>query len=160
MSDSPYLTVQTLAERRSAPTVPGRHIVRLVECDIARPQNFWGSGRRLKLRVFGIHRYRGGSGVTTNVIRRLDQPLDCCTTALSTPQMRDGERRQFAEGLIAGSVSLESLGYIFEAHRYEDLYLGSAIHALLPLTRPIRPPLDGFYKQRQCDGQANIRFLQ
>jgi hypothetical protein len=102
-------------------------------------KKFWGSGRGLKLRVFGIHRYRGGSGVTTNVIRRLNKPLDCCTTALSTPQMRDGERRQFAEGLIAGSVSLEHLGYIFEAHRYEDLYLGCAIHALLPLTRPIRP---------------------
>lgn len=113
--------------------------MRLVECDIASLQKKLGKRKTEKLRVLGIHRYRGGSGVTTNVIRQLNRPLDCCTTALSTPQMRDGERGQFAEGLVAGSVSLEPLGYIFESHRYEDLHLASAIHAMLPLKRPIGP---------------------
>lgn len=94
---------------------------------------------RVKNTRIGTSRYRGGSGVTTNVIQRLNQPLGCCTTALSTPQIRDGERRQFAEGFFAGSVSLRPLGCISEAHLYEDLYVGSTIHALLPLTRSIRP---------------------
>ena len=57
-------------------------------------------------------------------------------------------------------MSLEPLGYISEARRYEDLYVGSTIHALLPLTRPIRPLSNGSYKQRQCDSQANKHFLQ
>jgi hypothetical protein len=84
----------------------------------------------------GIHRYRGGSGVTANVIRRLTV---CWTASLSTPQMRDGELQQFAEDLVAGSVSLEFFEMSSLAHIYGNFLGDSTIYALLPLTRPIDP---------------------